>query len=449
MIKLLGINQLFSETVDIDYILDYFKEHTHVQFDLETSGFDPYTSKILCFQIGDKETQFVCDPTFINKFKSFLEDKILVGHNIKFDLKFLNIFGIFPTKVYDTFIAEYVLTQGIDKRRNLAAVLYERLGINLDKSIRENIFEKGLTSEVIKYAANDVKYLDDIREQQIKEAEEKDLLKKLRLENSFVPVLAYIENCGLKLDVEKWKIKIIKDKENLLKAKKVLDEWIIKNNIKEWVNTQLNLFSTEQEVTINWNSPNQVAVLFKQLGVPIEYKDGDKIKVSVGNVNIAKYEKDFPIIKIYLDYKKVEKLVGTYGENFFSHINPITGRVHTNFKQLMDTGRLSSGGKNRKTKEEYINFQNIPSDKFTRSCFIAEKGNTLLISDYSGQEQIVLANNSLDKNLLHFYDSGFTDMHSFVASKMFKHLADLDLDTIKNEYKEERQLAKGAGFAIN
>ncbi|XAI97337.1 putative DNA polymerase [Leptolyngbya phage Lbo-JY46] len=449
MIKLLGINSLFDEVVDVDYLLDYFKNHTHIQFDLETSGFDPYTSKVLCFQIGDKDTQFVCDPLYINKCKALLESKILIGHNIKFDLKFLNLFGIFPTKVHDTFVVEYVLTQGIDKRRNLAAVLYERLGINLDKSIRENIFERGLTQEVIQYSANDVKYLHEIMEQQLKEGEEKDLLKKIRLENSFVPVLAYIENCGLKLDIEKWKLKIIKDKENLIKAKKVLDDWIIENNIKEWISVQLNLFSSEKEVLINWNSPKQVASLFKSLGVPIEYKDGDKLKESVGNVNIAKYEKDFPIIKNYLEYKKVEKLVGTYGENFFSHINPVTGRVHTNFKQLMDTGRLSSGGKNRKTKEEYINFQNIPSDKFTRSCFIAEEGNTLLISDYSGQEQVVLANNSLDENLLQFYDSGFSDMHSFVASKMFKYLSDVDLDTIKNQYKEERQKAKSAGFAIN
>jgi DNA polymerase-1 len=115
----------------------------------------------------------------------------------------------------------------------------------------------------------------------------------------------------------------------------------------------------------------------------------------------------------------------------------------------MDTGRLSSGGKNKATKEEYINFQNIPSDKETRACFVAEEGNVLLVSDYSGQEQVVLVNNCLDDNLLKFYDEGLGDMHSFVASKMYKELEGLSLEEIKTKHKEKRQAAKSVGFCAN
>jgi len=39
---------------------------------------------------------------------------------------------------------------------------------------------------------------------------------------------------------------------------------------------------------------------------------------------------------------------------------------------------------------------------------------------------------------------------SYVAQKIFPNkLKDVDLKTIKSEYKKERTLAKGAGFAIN
>lgn len=64
------------------------------------------------------------------------------------------------------------------------------------------------------------------------------------------------------------------------------------------------------------------------------------------------------------------------------------------------------------------------------------------------QEQVVLANKCLDKNLLDFYDKKLGDMHAFVASKMFPQLADKSLDEIKKNHKEERQESKIAGFVI-
>jgi DNA polymerase-1 len=110
---------------------------------------------------------------------------------------------------------------------------------------------------------------------------------------------------------------------------------------------------------------------------------------------------------------------------------------------------LSSGGRNKATGETYPNFQNIPSDEETRSCFVAEEGNTLIGCDYTGQEQIVLVNKCLDENLLEFYRKDLGDMHSFVASKMYPELDGMPLDDIKKKHKDKRQAAKVAGFAIN
>lgn len=446
MLYTIGINTLdIAHQVDVAFALEYFEDYNEIQFDTETTGLNPHINDLMCFQLGDFDNQFVIHKDYLPYFKEILETKTLIGQNLKFDLRFLYKKNIWPTAVYDTFLAESVISCGIIRPKNLAAIAKNRLGIELDKSIRDTISSKGLTPETVIYAANDVKYLEQIKDSQKEDLDRLELHKALMIENEFVLCLAYIEFCGFKLDRVKWQAKCDKDLVNFHKAKDELDSFVIKNHPK-FVDNQLDLFTSDLYCKINWSSPKQVAEFFKYLGIPVVADDGGE---SVGEKNIAKYQKEFPIVFTYLEYKGYEKLIGTYGENFFNHISPVTGRLHTQFKQLMDTGRLSSGGKNKETKEEYINFQNIPSDKETRACFVAEEGNTLLISDYSGQEQIVLANNSMDAGLLEFYDKGLSDMHSFVASKMFEELRELDLDLIKVNHKDKRQAAKTAGFAIN
>lgn len=450
MIYTLGLNMIGFEEVNKDFIINYFAQVNEVEYDSETTGIDAHNNRVLCFQLGDKDNQFVIEGSYLKEFKEFLEAKTLIGQNIKFDLRYLYKAGIFPNSVYDTFLAETVIYCGYDfVRKGLGDIAKRRLGIDLDKSLRASIPTKGLSIDVVVYAAKDVEYLGEIKKSQLIDLEEKGLTKALELENEFVLALAYIEHCGFKLNKDRWKAKCDRDLEEYIKARKALDQYIFDNKMSKYIDNQIDLFSTESRCTINWNSPAQVVGLFKDLKIPVEFeKDGD-IKQSVGEKHIAKYEKEFPFVGLYIKYKGYEKLIGTYGTNFFNYINPATGRLHTQFKQIMDTGRLSSGGKNKQTKESYINFQNIPSDKETRACFVAEEGNTLLISDYSGQEQVVLANRCLDANLLAFYDNGLADMHSFVASKMYPELEGMDLDEIKEKHKPKRQAAKTAGFAIN
>ena len=46
--------------------------------------------------------------------------------------------------------------------------------------------------------------------------------KAAELENRFVPVISYLEWCGIKLDQEKWKEKMESDLSNLQKAEEAL-----------------------------------------------------------------------------------------------------------------------------------------------------------------------------------------------------------------------------------
>ncbi len=429
--------------------LNYLNDLEWVAIDTETAGFDPYTCELYTLQLGDNDEQFVVDLTTIdiNDYKELLETKGVIGHNLKFDLKFLYHQRIIPTKVYDTFLGEKTSHLGIESHRcSLAACVRLHCGVTLDKEERKNITGK-LTESFVKYSAYDVKYLHAVKNAQEAILFAAGSQTSIELDNRFVLVLAYIEYCGMKLDVEKWTKKIESVQEQADEATKILNKFIFDNNMDKFINYQLDLFSGGNKVKINWNSPAQVVEFFEAIGVDTTVVEKGVKKHTIEANHLGKFFYKFPIIETYLSYKEAQKDIGTYGYNWIEQINPISGRIHTQFKQLMNTGRLSSGGKSGTTKN--FNFQNIPSDEETRSCFVAEEGNTLVGCDYTGQEQIVLVNKCLDENLLEFYDKDLGDMHSFVASKMYEELDGLDLNEIKKKHKEKRQSAKVAGFAIN
>ena len=111
---------------------------------------------------------------------------------------------------------------------SLKSAGYNYLGVELDKTVRGKIiWSKTLSDDIIEYAANDVRYLEDIKEAQEKLLEEKDLLLACKVENAFLLSLAYFEFCGVKLDSDKWKEKIKQDKIEEEKALDACNKWII------------------------------------------------------------------------------------------------------------------------------------------------------------------------------------------------------------------------------
>ena len=100
MIYFIGkkVNYPGVENSTIEYLLEYFRDKTIIGFDTETMGFDVYLDKILSYQFGDKENQFVVDAKLypIKLVVSLLMDsnKEILIHNAKFDLQFLNHQGI-------------------------------------------------------------------------------------------------------------------------------------------------------------------------------------------------------------------------------------------------------------------------------------------------------------------------------------------------------------------
>ena len=238
-----------------------------IQYDSETSGRDCHLCDLLCAQFGNDATDarivVDCTTVDIKLYKEALETKWVVGQNLKFDLQFLYNYGIIPRKVYDTMIVEQLLYLGYPSgviSYALNAIAERRLGVNIDKTVRGEIIWRGLDERVIIYAAGDVTYLEKIMRSQLEDCRKKDCLIGARLECDFVPVIAYLEWCGIKLDEDKWKAKMAKDSKCLQSAKIALDEFVTSNEkLKNYyhVNLQGDLFggfSDKPICNINWSS---------------------------------------------------------------------------------------------------------------------------------------------------------------------------------------------------
>ena len=223
------------EIISVEESLKLLESLSIVGLDTETSGLDPYTNNLLLLQLGCKDFQIVIDTTTIDvtKYKDYLEsdNRVFLGWNLKFDLKWLYKYNIYPKKVYDGFLAEKLMWLGYPAgmhSMSLKSAGYNYLGVELDKTVRGKIiWSKTLSDDIIEYAANDVRYLEDIKEAQEKLLEEKDLLLACKVENAFLLSLAYFEFCGVKLDSDKWKEKIKQDKIEEEKALDACNKWII------------------------------------------------------------------------------------------------------------------------------------------------------------------------------------------------------------------------------
>lgn len=222
------------KVVSVEESLKILEPLKLVGLDTETEGFSPYFKKLLLLQLGCKEFQVVidCVTVDVKHYKEYLEsDRTFLGWNLKFDVKFLFYHGIIPRHLYDGFIAEKLRWLGWPSgvhSLSLKSAGSNYLGIELDKTVRgQIIWKKELNDEIIEYAANDVKYLEDIMKKQTEILYARGQKFALEVENRAILPIAYFEFCGVKLDTEKWKAKMTKDKKELDDAQSELDKFIV------------------------------------------------------------------------------------------------------------------------------------------------------------------------------------------------------------------------------
>ncbi|MBS3780684.1 MAG: DNA polymerase I [Desulfovermiculus sp.] len=185
----------------------------------------------------------------------------------------------------------------------------------------------------------------------------------------------------------------------------------------------------------NLRSPQQLAeILFNRLGLrPSRKTPGGQPSTSVAVLEGLQHQ--HPIIKDIVEYRSLEKLRSTYLAPLPRQVHA-DGRVHTTFNNLTTaTGRLSSSNPN---------LQNIPiRGQFgprMRSCFVAQKNNSLVAADYSQIELRVLAHLSQEPHLIEAFAAN-EDIHSRTASLL--------LDKSKDRITaDERRKAKTINFGL-
>lgn len=323
----------------------------------------------------------------------------LIAHDMKAELRRLAAAGWpIPQTYDDTMIMSYVLHPGaygheldtLSRERlrrdvmSFKALLKCAPALNLEKPCLDYVGEKtDITMALL-----------SIVEPELERSPE---LKRIYhdLELPLIPVLARMEDRGIKIDIG------------------------FLNRMSNRMATQLaeleSRIYAEAGQEFNINSPSQLAmILFEKLQYPV-LKKTQKTKSSSTGVEVltelAGY--GYTVPQLILEHRELHKLKSTYVDALPQLVGR-DGRVHTSFNQAVAaTGRLSSSNPN---------LQNIPirteQGREIRRAFIAEAGNVLLSADYSQIELRVLAHVTGDPALIEAFSRG-ADIHRATAAKMF------------------------------
>lgn len=438
------------DTTDSTEYFDFFtdvKESKMCSIDLETNSLDPFTGILKLIQIKTNSNIYIFDARKLSRKE--IEDIFVIirdyselnlFHNAKFDLKFIKRnSGILLENIYDTMIVEQILTAGLSSGfLKLSDVALKYCAIDLDKEVRKDFYEiEEITEEMLTYAALDVNYLQDIREQQMIQIAEFELEKVLDLEMTIVPAVTMMEYNGIKLNVEKW-TEIYKRNEALaLEVSEEVVEKIVEkylevaqpeNGLKAYEDLKIpiktkngvtpkprrefleslveNEFIKENVVDdFNLGSPNQLKRGLFSFGLALK---------STAEEVLKPLRNEYPILALVLKFREYNKRATTYGQNYIDRINPITNRLHPEFNQAgTATGRFSS------------DIQQIPTDEdkdahnaLYRNCFIAEDGYKIVGIDYSQMEYRYVAALAKEDRLKEAFISGI-DLHTSTASDVY------------------------------
>jgi len=414
--------------------VEELEKHQMLGVDIEGTGLDPYTDKLLLLQIGTDEVSYIFDAQVIplhgiQPLIELLENPkiIKIMHNGKFDYGFIKVqVGAKINNIFDTMLAEGVLTAGLKRPQSLAALSEQYLETRLDKSTRKSFEElkTQISESQLKYSALDTLVLFPIFEAQYKRLQEEKLINIAKLEFAVTPVVAEMELYGIYIDTQKWRdiITVLRKKhaDYLFKFQEAIRPL--------YQSTQIDLFGNSADA-INTDSNAQLLDLFNNklhLGIP---STGDEILQGLTH----------PVAKILRDYRAYAKLISAFGDNLLAKVNKKTGRLHPDFMQLgAATGRFACSNPN---------LQQIPRNSEEapfRQCFVPAEGFKLVVTDYSAMEMRILADLSGDEKMINALRDNL-DIHSYTAALMFGKEYTPDF---KKKFPELRQIAKPIGFGL-
>ncbi|MBN1118162.1 MAG: DNA polymerase I [Bacteroidales bacterium] len=426
---------LDSKNILIEFI-ERASEKKLICFDTETTGLNVFTNELIgiALSISEKEAYYISCKSrqeteeYVQELNALFSDESIekIGHNLKFDMQFLNKYGAeFKGPLFDTMVAHYLLKP--DGRHKLDLVVEEYFGYRMIP-ITELIGKKGPkqlnmqnidVNRVKDYASEDADYtlrLYNVLKPELEKAALLDLAK--RIEMPLVEVLFHMEQSGFNLDI------------NALNTynRVLLDEISgIEKEIYKLAGEEFNIAS-----------PRQLGViLFEKLAISDNAKRTKTKQYSTGEEILQKLVDKHPIINQILEYRSLSKLQSTYVSALPQLIEKQTNKIHTSFNQtIAATGRLSSVNPN---------LQNIPireeRGREIRKSFIPTSPEYILLAaDYSQVELRLMAHLSKDEHMIEAFRQG-SDIHRSTAAKVFK----VSEDDVSREMRSQ---AKTANFGI-
>ncbi|MFN3946491.1 MAG: bifunctional 3'-5' exonuclease/DNA polymerase [Aquificaceae bacterium] len=400
-------------------VYENLKDEPYLFLDTEVSG-----NSIRLVQIGGREDIYILDLFELKDegilfVKKLLSEKGIVGHNLKFDLKYLYSYGIEPYAVFDTMIASQLL--GNTDKHSLQRVAMHYLGQVLDKGLQASDWGRSfLGKDQLEYAALDVKVVRDlfyILLERLNQAPHKEeVLLKTRtskvfglvnpvaiVEMAFVQETAKLELRGIPVDREELERKLKEEEKRL--QKKVMD-FMIKHRVDPM-------------------SPKQVGELLTKK-YRLELPKTDKGNISTDDKALAEHSLH-PVVSEILEIRGMKKTI----EKLQEISKMLKGnRIYPEFKQIgAITGRMASMNPN---------VQNIP--RHLKGIFKAEGDNLFVIADFSQIELRIASEYVGEEKMIKAFQEG-KDLHKYTASLFLK-------KPEEEITKEERQLAKAVNFGL-
>jgi DNA polymerase-1 len=411
--------RLVTTTEDLAAVAKTLQGAEAIGVDLETTALSPREGGVRLLQLATLDETFVIDVFEAGDLLPLAEalegGPVKVGHNLKFDHQFLDaLHGVSLSPLFDTMLAAQVIDGGnYAASYSLESVVERYLDESLDKSEQRSDWSRGLSEAQLEYAARDAAVLLPLHERLAASLEEEGLGRISRIEFEAVASIAKMELAGVKLDVARWKeLEVTVRERRDLAAERLESFFPPPEGVLplEGLGPRLNL-----------NSPKQITDAFQTLGIELpDTKVWTLLKV------------DHPAAKALLEYRELQKKLGTYLETYPGFISPKTGRIHANFLQCrVPTGRLACAAPN---------IQQIPHEDEFRRCFVAEDGNTLVIADYSQIELRILAEVSEDPAFVGAFQRGM-DLHRLTAATMYN----VTMDEVT---KDQRTAAKRINFGL-
>jgi DNA polymerase-1 len=344
--------------------------------------------------------------------------QVKIAHNAKFDTKWVrHHLGVEVGAVYDTYLASILIAAGEGERRHgLADVVQFFLQRTLDKT--EQVSDWGandLSHSQIEYAARDAAVMNEVREKLEDRIAIDGLKKVLDLENECVMPIAEMELNGFYLDEDRWRAQL-----NKVSAAQAT----VANDLQDMLAAGVAQASLFGRPEINLDSQAQVTDALVNLGIPMPN--------TTRAWELQPLADRYPQVAKLLEYRGHAKATSSFGENILGFIEPATGRIHADFRQIgAPTGRFSCSSPN---------LQQIPHETEYRSCFRAPEGRKLVVADYSQIELRILADFSEDENFINAFVSG-QDFHRATAAQIFSTKPeDVDVD--------QRSFAKRLNFGV-